>query len=117
MITNIRLSVFVVTILFCLVGIKMHVNHEFTKINDKIRERDLLLEEVRILEAELAYLSNIDRIEKLSSQYLSLNTVAHKVVMLHQNVSKASNLPEVKQRQNWNYKNRNYIMNIRHDLR
>jgi cell division protein FtsL len=119
--TNIRLSIFVVTILFCLVGVKMHVNQEFGKINDKMRERDFLLEEVRILEAELAYLSNIDRVENLASQYLSLNVVAKKVVVLNNNKIKTDNVQdhvvEVKKRQNWNYKNRSNIMNIRHEVR
>ena len=118
MIFNIKISAIVVLVLFCLVGAKMHIKQEYKKMDAKIQERDFLLEEVRILEAEYAYLNSMDRIDKLSSQYLSLNTVANKVIVLDKKpVTKNSSIAEVKQRPNWRYKNRNYIMNIKHDVR
>jgi hypothetical protein len=122
MTVNLKLSIAVVMILFCLVGAKMHVNQRFNKVNVKVKERNVLLEEVRILEAELSYLTNIDRIEKLSSQYLTLNSVADKVIILGQEQQKVlnSNVIEVKQRPrnpNWHYKSRSKIMNIRHEIR
>ncbi len=115
---NIKISVAVVLVLFCLVGAKMHIKQEYKKIDAKIQERDLLLEEVRILEAEYAYLNSMDRIDKLSAQYLSLNAVASKVIVLNEKpTARIVNITEVKQRPNWRYKNRNYIMNIRHEVR
>lgn len=114
--SNIKISIAVVSVLFCLVGAKMHIKQEYKKIDAKIQERDLLLEEVRILEAEYAYLNSIDRIEKLSSQYLTLNAVANKVVVLG-NKKDIDVAVEIKQRTNWRYKNRNYIMNIKHEVK
>ena len=115
---NIKISVTVVMVLFCLVGVKMYVKQEYKKIDAKIQERDMLLEEVRILEAEYAYLNSMDRIDKLSSQYLSLNAVANKVIVLDgKSIARNVNIAEVKQRPNWRYKNRNYIMNIKHEVK
>jgi hypothetical protein len=122
MTTNIKISVAVIAILFCLVGVKMHINQKLNGINDKVRERDLLLEEVKILEAELSYLNNIDRIEKLSSQYLSLNAVAKKVIVLGEEThgNEKANVIEAKHHHhntNWRYKSRSNIMNVRHTVR
>ncbi len=122
MTTNIKISMTVVAILFCLVGVKMHIHQKLNGINDKIRERDFLIEEVKILEAELSYLNNIDRIEKLSSQYLSLNAVAQKVIVLgdESKVHEKANIIEAKHSHhntNWRYKSRSNIINVKHTVR
>lgn len=118
MTANIKISLGVIAILFGLVGVKMYVNQEYNKIDAQIKERDMLQGEVRILKAELAYLNNIDRIDKLSAQYLSLNSVATKMIALNTDKNEANiNNMEVKQRPSWRYKSRNYIMNIKHEVK
>lgn len=86
--------------------------------------RDKLLESVKVLKAEWAYLNNIDRLESLSNQYLKLSKLDLKKIKKIQD-NKAPDIKieiinetkEFKGSINWKYKAREVILKNSQDAK